>query len=110
MSKADKAAAAAAETAPSVPAAVTQAPEEWAAQAFPPVGAKRDRNHPSLWQHAAAAALHGWAEHAHHAGAPMRLSAEDYFAALVAASEPDTQGNYRPHPGALSRHAPARKG
>jgi hypothetical protein len=40
------------------------------------------------WQHAAAAGLHGWTEHEHHAAEPMRLAAAAYKAALVAASTP----------------------
>lgn len=40
------------------------------------------------WQHAAAAALHGWAEHEHHEAKPIQLSADDYKAALLAASAP----------------------
>lgn len=43
------------------------------------------------WQHNAAAALHGWAEHEHHEAKPMHLSAEDYRAALLAASNPVTR-------------------
>jgi len=57
------------------------------------------------WKHAAARALHGWAEHAHHTGAPMELSAEDYAAALEAACNPGKSGSYEPHPAALSPHA-----
>jgi hypothetical protein len=41
--------------------------------------------------HAGAEALHGWREHAHHAGEPIKLSVEDYKAALKAASEPVTR-------------------
>jgi hypothetical protein len=40
------------------------------------------------WQHAAAASLHGWAEHEHHEAKPLRLSPDDYKAALLAASAP----------------------
>lgn len=107
MKTSKEAAADAAETATSV----LRAPNEWADRAFPP-GAGRIRKgaHPDRWQHAAAAALHGWDAHAHHAGEPLQLSAEDYYRALVAASAPDGAGNYRPHAGALSRHAPAGKG
>ncbi|HMI91568.1 MAG TPA: hypothetical protein VK509_09410, partial [Polyangiales bacterium] len=50
-----------------------------------------------LWKHAAAAALHGWAEHAHHEGKPMELSADDYAAALKAAEGPNAEGEYVPH-------------
>lgn len=41
--------------------------------------------------HAAAAALHGWPEHAHHEGAQIQLSEDDYKAALQAASKPVTR-------------------
>lgn len=84
------------------------------------------------WQHAAAAQLHGWAEHEHHEGKPIELTAAEYEAALKAASEPVTREidengkpgrplsakelaelkgkkptvtDYEPHPGALSKHA-----
>lgn len=40
------------------------------------------------WQHNAAAALHGWAEHEHHEGKPLELSRDDYKKALLAASAP----------------------
>lgn len=40
------------------------------------------------WQHNAAAALHGWAEHEHHEGKPVDLSLDDYKKALLAASSP----------------------
>jgi hypothetical protein len=57
------------------------------------------------WKHAAAAALHGWAEHAHHTGKPMELSAEGYEAALKAVEGPGKSGDYEPHPAALSPHS-----
>ena len=40
--------------------------------------------HPEAWKHAAAAALHCWPEHAHHAAAEMELTEEDYDAAIEA--------------------------
>jgi len=43
------------------------------------------------WQHAAAAALHGWAQHAHHEAEPIKLSRKDYESALKAASYPVTR-------------------
>lgn len=43
------------------------------------------------WQHNAAAALHGWAEHEHHEAAPIALSLDDYKLALLAASAPVTR-------------------
>lgn len=84
------------------------------------------------WQHAAAAQLHGWHAHAHHAGEPIRLTKQDYEGALKAVEKPvtrvlgddgkpgaplDAQGveklngtrplvhNYEPHKPALSPHA-----
>jgi len=85
-------------------------PDKWAEVAFP-MKRRGDRSsikvsHPSYWQHRAAAALHGWAEHAHHTGKPMQLTAEQYYAALVAASTtPARNGEYVPHFPALSPHA-----
>ena len=52
------------------------------------------------WQHSAAANLHGWGSHAHHAGEPIKMTEADYLAALKAASVHP----YVPHPGALSPH------
>lgn len=40
------------------------------------------------WQHNAAAALHGWAEHEHNEAKPIELSLDDYKKALLAASVP----------------------
>jgi len=54
------------------------------------------------WQHGAAAGLHAWELHEHHAGGPMLLSESDYLAALKAAEGP----TYKPHAAALSPHAP----
>lgn len=54
------------------------------------------------WQHGAASALHCWEFHEHHANGPMLLSKSDYLAALKAAEGP----SYKPHPAALSPHAP----
>lgn len=85
------------------------------------------------WQHNAAAQLHGWAAHEHHAGAPIQLTPAEYQAALKAASEEVTRvvekdgkpgavvdaasvksingtkplvSRYEPHKAALSPHAP----
>lgn len=41
--------------------------------------------------HAAAEALHGWREHAHHEAKPIQLSRADYEAALKAAAAPVTR-------------------
>lgn len=63
------------------------------------------------WQHNAAAALHGWDAHAHHAGEPIRMTAKAYRNALRAAAAPDALGEYLPHEAALSPHCPhQRKG
>jgi hypothetical protein len=53
------------------------------------------------WRHAAAASLHGWSQHEHHAGKPIQLSDADYEAALEAASAPKGV-SYEPHKPALS--------
>lgn len=60
---------------------------------------------PAAWKHAAASALHGWAEHAYHEGKPMELSVEDYDAALKAIEAPGPSGDYEPHKPAMSKHA-----
>ena len=71
-----------------------------------PVGAHAAKLEDAVaWKHAAASALHGWKEHAHHENRPMELSAEDYAAALKAVEAPNAQGEYVPHPAALSKHA-----
>jgi hypothetical protein len=38
------------------------------------------------WQHNSAVVVHGWREHAHHAGAPLLIERKDYEAALRSAS------------------------
>jgi hypothetical protein len=89
---------------------VKKSPEDWARAAYPMQrkggtdSHPRMVSHPNFWQHKAAAALHGWADHAHHAGAPIQLTAEQYFGALVAVTEPAPDGNYLAHLPALSPH------
>lgn len=62
-------------------------------------------------RHQAAAALHGWRDHAHHAGSPMTLSREAYQAALAAAdAPPHGQRALAPHVPALSPHVPHASG
>lgn len=57
--------------------------------------------------HKAAAALHGWNDHLHHAGGPMCLTDEDYLAAIEAARRPPQGTNkLRPHQPACSEHCP----
>jgi hypothetical protein len=73
--------------------------DEHFARAFP--ASPKGRAHADRWKHAAAAALHGWAAHQHHAGGPMRLSVTDYAAALEAAC----QHPLTPHQAALSPHS-----
>lgn len=51
--------------------------------------------------HAAASARHGWAQHAHHAGGPMKLTLKDYESAIAAAQKSQA------HPPAISKYAPA---
>jgi hypothetical protein len=74
---------------------------EWRSLLFQP--SPRGRLHPQLWRHGAADALHQWALHQHHTGAEMRLTRDDYEAALAAASSPDKAGSYQPHEAALAR-------
>lgn len=81
-----------------------KSPEEWQEILFAPQSSGRP--HPERWRHGAAAALHGWLEHAHHELEPMLLSQSDYEAALTAASEfAEGTQSYAPHPAALSPHA-----
>jgi hypothetical protein len=54
------------------------------------------------WQHGAAAGLHAWELHEHHAGGPLLVTESDYLAALKAAEGP----TYEPHKPALSPYAP----
>ena len=64
-------------------------------------------------QHASAAALHGWAEHAHHAGKEIELSEEDYAAALAAAFAPVTRAvgkDGKPTGEPIDSHEAAAKG
>lgn len=93
-------------------AVVKKSPEHWMRVGFPATrkggtdAEPRMIAHADLWQHAAAAALHGWADHAHHEGKAILLTAEEYFHALVAATEPDAKrGDYVPHAPALSPHS-----
>ncbi len=58
-------------------------------------------------EHKAAAALHGWNDHQHHAGEPMSLTDEDYLEAIEAAKRPPQGTNkLRPHQPACSEHCP----
>ncbi len=66
----------------------------------PKLGKLKRTKHP-IWQHAAAAALHGWEQHKHDAAAPLELSETDYRAALKAI---EGQPPLQPHKAALSKH------
>lgn len=97
---------------PAAPA-VTATPDEWCAVLFPPN--EKGRAHPDCWKHGAAAALHRWADHEHHAGKPMQLSQADYEGAIKAALSmvqvkrgSEQIPTYVPHAAALSPFA--RKG
>lgn len=71
--------------------------DEWRAAKFPPVKHGVD----PVWQHNAAAALHCWAQCAHHTAKPMALSEQDYDAALAAVLTTDARGVPTPHKPAL---------
>lgn len=58
---------------------------------------------PFSWRHAAADQIHGWSLHKQHTTTPLTLLQGDYEAALKAAEKPDKDGNYQPHPAALSQ-------
>lgn len=49
--------------------------------------------------HAAASALHGWAQHEHHAGEPIMLTASAYLDAVGAAADgaPPAMAALSPH-------------
>lgn len=92
-------------TAPAKKGAGTASPEEWArakGHFFP----AKIRGHEDRFSaaYAAAATLHGWSSHAHHAGEPMQLSELDFVEALKAAM-PAT-GNPKAHRPALSKFCP----
>lgn len=56
------------------------------------------------WLHAMARQLHGWHEHEHHAGSPLRLSRAAYLDALNAANETDPKRIGKPSMNAKSPH------
>lgn len=80
-----------------LPDPVRSSPDQWARSIFP----SEQRPHPDLWKHAVAAAMHGWAAHAHHAGAPIQLTEADYRGAIDAATGAP---GAKPHAQALSQH------
>jgi hypothetical protein len=63
---------------------------------------------PPDWLHEAAATIHGWREHEHAFARAIRLTGEDYEAALEAAKRPNDRGEYVPHEPALSDAKPKR--
>jgi hypothetical protein len=92
---------------PAAAAPSTRTPEEWARikGLFLPAATSYKIAHFD-WKHAAAEAAHGWADHAHHAGAPMQLSEADYDAAIAAVQT----SAMTPHAPAVSPHSPHRQG
>jgi hypothetical protein len=84
---------------PSTKAVTTATPEEHAKALGGVKTVQRSavvNNEPASFElfhqfHNGAAALHGWREHEHHEGKPIQLSADDYKAALKAASAPVTR-------------------
>jgi hypothetical protein len=78
----------------------TRPVDKWRDELFP--RQTRGRPHPDAWKHAAAATLHDWPLHQHHAATPMELTRADYEAALAASESTDASGAYVPHPAALS--------
>ena len=64
-------------------------------------------------QHMAAAQLHGWNDHRHHAGSDDAMVEEDYEAAIKAAMRPvkctDGRSRYVPHDAACSKYAAYKK-
>ncbi len=76
-------------------------PDEWARQLGLIIKKRADWQREGFAaEHQGAAMLHGWAEHGHHAGAPIRLTLEDYKAALKAINNSPA----KPHPAALSEY------
>lgn len=82
-------------------------PEQWAHRKGLFVEAKPPNESHFAWQHTAAATLHGWNAHTHHAGEPIRLSEPDYDAAIKAVDAP---GNPKAHKPAMSRYCPHKGG
>ena len=76
----------------------TRSPDGWAAELCPTATLPSGRvlAHADAWKHEVAAVLHGWREHAHHSGAPLQLSRDDYELALLAVDDST------PHDPALS--------
>ena len=84
---------------------VTKTPREWAAVKGQIVKPKKPGQVEYLdWRFAAAETVHGWRQHAHHAGSPMQLTESAYDGAIGAVSAPS--GNPVPFAPALSQYAP----
>lgn len=56
--------------------------------------------------HHAAAGLHGWDVHRHHANGELELTEHHYREALKAAERPSSGSVYRPHKPAVSPYSP----
>jgi len=92
-------------------------PEDWARELFPT--GDRGFQHRDAYKHGAASALHQWDAFAYHTGQPLRLSREDYEAALKAATtleqvertredgETETVPDYKPHAAAVGQYKAA---
>jgi hypothetical protein len=67
----------------------TRPVDDWAAELFPTSTSATGRVslHAGRWRHEVAAVLHGWREHAHHAGAPLELTRDDYDLAILAVDD-----------------------
>jgi hypothetical protein len=82
-------------------AAGTKSPRQWFQELAPTEEDKPSRLQ-RLTSHQAAAAVHGWQIHSHHAGAPIQLTRADYEQAIVGATSGlGRAGIHRP---ALSPH------
>ena len=70
------------------PESETKTPDQWCHDLRKSTPGRRPNRVPlPIWQHNAAAALHGWARHAHEANAPIQLSRAAYLGALDAVEE-----------------------
>ena len=94
---------------PEAPDPNLKTPAQWRDVIFPP--GSGGRPHEDAWKHGAAGSLHGWELHRFHTGEDLKLSREDYEAALKAAftlvpvSQNDkglTRATYKPHEPALA--------
>lgn len=84
---------------PKAEPAVKRKVSEHCAERYAP--SKPGATHPELWKHAAAAAMHGWAQCAHHEAREMELTDADYSAAIDAGQVLSARGIPTPHKPAL---------